>query len=59
MFIKKSVLKDFAKFTGKHLYRSLYFNKVAGERPSTLLKKTLAQEFSCELCEISKGKDTL
>ena len=27
---KKSVLKNFPKFTGKHLYQSLFFNKVAG-----------------------------
>ena len=26
---KKSVLKNFAKFTGKHLCQSLFFNKVA------------------------------
>ena len=29
MFYKKGVLKNFAKFTGKHLCHSLYFNKVA------------------------------
>ena len=29
----------FAKFTGKHLRQSLFFNKVAGLRPVTLLKK--------------------
>ena len=27
---KKDVLRNFAKFTGKHLYQSLFFNKVAG-----------------------------
>ena len=27
---KKGVLKNFAKFTGKHLRQSLFFNKVAG-----------------------------
>ena len=27
---KKGVLKNFAKFTGKHLCQSLFFNKVAG-----------------------------
>ena len=30
--IQKGVLKDFAKFTGKHLRQSLFFNKVAGLR---------------------------
>ena len=29
MFFKIGVLKSFAKFTGKHLYQSLSFNKVA------------------------------
>ena len=30
MFYEISIIKDFAKFTGKHLCRSLWFNKVAG-----------------------------
>ena len=41
MFGKKSVLRNFEKFTEKHLYQSLFFNKVAGLRPATLLKKRL------------------
>ena len=36
---KKGVLKNFAKFTGKHLCQSLFFNKVAGLKPATLFKK--------------------
>ena len=28
--IKKAVLKHFAKFTGKHLCQSLFFNEIAG-----------------------------
>ena len=28
---KKGVLRNFAKFTGKHLCQSLFFNKVAGQ----------------------------
>ena len=47
--IEKAVLRTFAKFTGKHLCQSLFFNKVAGLRP----EDTLAQVFSCEFCEIS------
>ena len=39
--VKKGVLKNFTKFTGKHLCQSLFFNKVAGLRPATLLKKRL------------------
>ena len=42
---KKGVLRNFAKFTGKHLCQSLFFNNVAdlkkGVRPATLLKKRL------------------
>ena len=45
MFYKNGVLSNFVKFTGKHLCQSLFFinfiffNKVAGLRPATLLKK--------------------
>ena len=39
MFCKKGVLRNFAKFTGRHLCQSLFFNKVAGLKPATLLKK--------------------
>ena len=28
--VRKDVLKNFAKFTGKHLCQSLFFNEVAG-----------------------------
>ena len=48
VFCKKGVLRNFAKFTGKHLCQSLFFNKVAGLR-------TLAQVLSCEFCEISNN----
>ena len=37
-FCKKGSFKNFAKFIGKHLYRSLFLNKVAA---ATLLKKRL------------------
>ena len=30
VFCKKGALRNFAKFTGKHLCQSLFFNKVAG-----------------------------
>ena len=29
--VKKKVLRNFAKFTGKHLFQSLFFNKFAGQ----------------------------
>ena len=55
VFCKKRALGNFAKFTGKHLCQDLFFDKIAGLRPSTLLKKKLAQVFSCEFCEIFKN----
>ena len=41
VFCKRGVLENFTKFTGKHLCQSLFFNKVAGPRLATLLKKRL------------------
>ena len=37
--VKQYVLRNFAKFRGKHLRQSLFFNKIAGT--ATLLKKRL------------------
>ena len=34
--LQESVLKNFAKIQNKHLWRSLFFNKVAGWKPATL-----------------------
>ena len=39
--VKKGVLRNLTKFTGKHLHQSLFFNKVAGLRPPTWLKNRL------------------
>ena len=39
--IKTGVLRNFTKFTGKHLCQSLFFDKVAALRPATLLRKRL------------------
>ena len=39
--IKIDLLKNFTKFTGKHLCQSFFFNKVARLRSATLLKKRL------------------
>ena len=41
VFCKKGVLRNFAKFTGKHMCQRLFFDKVEGLRPVTLLKKSL------------------
>ena len=49
MFCKKCVLKSLAKFTGKPVCQSLFFDKVATEN------KTPAQAFSCEYCKIVKN----
>ena len=39
MFCKKGVLRNFAKFTGKHVCQNLFFKKVAGLSPAALLQK--------------------
>ena len=36
VFYKKAVLKNFVKFTGKHLCQSLFFNTVAGTNESAI-----------------------
>ena len=45
VFYKEGIFNNIAKFTGKHLYKSLYSNKVAD------LKKTLAQVFCCDFAK--------
>ena len=50
-FYKKDVLKNFAKFTGKRLCQSAYFNKVA----DFIKMETLAQVLSWEFREIFKN----
>ena len=55
MFCKKGVLKNFTKFTGKHLCQSLFFNKVAGLGCNFIEKETLAQMLSCEVCVLFKN----
>ena len=58
MFCKKGVLRNFTKFTGKHLCQSFSFNKAAGPEACNFIKKeTLAQVLSCEFCEISKKEN--
>ena len=37
--VRKDVLINFAKFTGKPLRHSLFFNKVAGLTPTILLNR--------------------
>ena len=55
--VKKGILRNSAKFTGKHLSQNLFFNKVAGWSLATLLKKGFwHRKFSCEFNNISKNK---
>ena len=37
---RKSVLRNFVKFTGKHLFQSLFFNKVAGQSLFHLIRSS-------------------
>ena len=57
MFCKKGFLKNFAKFTGKKLCQSLFFNKVASLRPKAcnfVKKETLAQVFPVNFAKFQK-----
>ena len=53
VFCKKDTLRNSRKFTGKHLWQSLFFNKVAGR--NFIKRETLAQVSSCEFSEICKN----
>ena len=49
VFYEKGVLKILVEFTGKHLCRVLFFNKVAGWKSETSSdRETPAHVFSCE-----------
>ena len=41
VFCKTGVLRNFAKFTGKHLCQSIFFDKVAGLRPEAQFCRVL------------------
>ena len=43
--IKKAILKHFVIFTGKHLCRGLFFNKVAGHQACNFIKKRLQHRY--------------
>ena len=55
VFCIKGVVRNFAKFTGKHQCQSLFFDKVAGDACNFIKKETLAQVFFCEFWEIYKN----
>ena len=52
--VRKGVIRNFAN-SQKNTCVSFFFNKVAGLRPATLLKRILVQVFSCKFCKISKN----
>ena len=45
ILLRKGVLRNFAKFTGKHLCQSLFFNKVAGLRSTEHAWATASKEY--------------
>ena len=45
--LRKVVSRNFAKFTGKHLCHSLFFNEVSGQP----VIETLAQVYSCKFAK--------
>ena len=47
--VRKGTLRNFTKFTGKHLCQSLCFNKAC----NFIKIEFMAMVFSCEFCEIS------
>ena len=40
-YVRKGVLRNFTKFTGKHLYQSIFFNKVGGLRHAKHAKQAI------------------
>ena len=54
-FVRKDVLKNVAKFIGKHLCQSLFCIKMLALICNFIKNETLAQLLSCEFCEISKN----
>ena len=53
--LQKKVFLEISLKSQENNNARVFFNKVAGLRPATLLKKTLAHAFTCEFCEISKN----
>ena len=51
----KGVFRNFAKFTGRHLYQSLFFDKIVGGAWNLLEEEALTKEFLCEFGKIFKN----
>ena len=52
VFCKSSAVKNFAKFTGKHMCQSTFFNKLAKWACNFIKKVTPAQVLYCKFCEV-------
>ena len=53
--VRLEILKNFAKFKGKHLLRSLFYNKVAYPQPEILLNKRIQHRcFSVNFAKLLK-----
>ena len=52
---KIDVIKDFPKFTGKHLYQILYLMSCMPPAYSFIAKETPMQMFSCKRCGFFKN----
>ena len=55
MFYKKDVIKNFAKFTGKHLCQISFSIKLQTLACNFIKKETLAQVRFCDFCDIFKN----
>ena len=53
--VRKNVLQNFAKFTGKYLCQSLFFNKVVGLSLQLYWKRDSGTDVFCEFCEIARN----
>ena len=60
VFCRKSVLRNVAQFTGKHLRQSLFFNKVADLRQKKKKKaKTTTQEMEFSIKDLFSKCDQI
>ena len=50
VFCKECVFKNFTKFTGKHLYQSLLFNKVAGLSLNDIATNQMRIHIALKIC---------
>ena len=55
MYSVKKVFLEILQNSQKNTHARVFLNKVVGLRLATLLRKRLAEAFSCEFCKISKN----